>query len=595
MGMIRGTWQAGTHVARYRLPRYLLGGTAWAASHAVPVLSGVALKLVFDRIGAAGGPRTSALGFLGVLIAVNAVQALIFYAAVLLWPAWWQSIATSMRANLLRSVVCAPGPASTRLPGTSGEAIGRLRDDVEDVVWFVDIWVDVAGGVVFTLTAVAIMLAISPLIAIVVVLPLIAVVLAARALTHSIRTAHNELRASGSSVTAFVSDLFSGALALKAAGAEPRAVRRFRERNAARQDAAVRVQVLQNLPSAVSATTVELSNGLVLLLCAPAMRSGRFTLGDLALFMTYSSWLTQLPAWTGRMMARHRQAGVALERLARIDATRTVDGVLAPTPVYLREPPPRPAPPPPAEPFVRLDARGVTARYPSTGRGVRNAGFTVIAGGITVVTGAVGSGKSTLLRAVLGLLPLDGGTVAWNGAIVDDPGSVLVPPRVAYVGQVPRLFSAALDENVCLGWPASETELAHAVDLAQLARDVDAFPAGLATVIGARGGRLSGGQAQRATVARALVRQPQLLVLDDVSSALDFDTEAALWRGIDDAGMTCLAVSHRRAALERAAHIVVLDRGRVTGAGTFDDVRETCAEFRRLLNRPPGEIAEGVA
>jgi ATP-binding cassette, subfamily B, bacterial len=114
------------------------------------------------------------------------------------------------------------------------------------------------------------------------------------------------------------------------------------------------------------------------------------------------------------------------------------------------------------------------------------------------------------------------------------------------------------------------------------------MPDGFETMVGSRGVRLSGGQVQRATAARALVRAPDLLVVDDLSSALDVQTEQRLWDRIADAAgngngpSTLLVVSHRRAALERADQIVVLDRGRVVGAGSLTELLRTCPEMRRL-------------
>jgi ATP-binding cassette subfamily B protein len=224
---------------------------------------------------------------------------------------------------------------------------------------------------------------------------------------------------------------------------------------------------------------------------------------------------------------------------------------------------------------------------------VNRVDVSVRAGELTVITGAVAAGKTTLLRGVLGLMPARSGHIRWNGRDIDDPGTELVPPRCAYVSQVPRLFSASLAENVRLGCDVTAADLLTSLAVAQF--DVMALPHGLDTMVGAHGSQLSGGQAQRATVARAVVRQPDLLVLDDVSSALDFRTETALWEALDEAASTCLVVSHRTAALERAGHIVVLDRGNVAGAGSFDDLLGGCAEFRRLLDAGRDERSEGVA
>src|SRR5690606_19394002 len=135
--------------------------------------------------------------------------------------------------------------------------------------------------------------------------------------------------------------------------------------------------------------------------------------------------------------------------------------------------------------------------------------------------------KTTLLRAILGLVGTDAGTLRWNGVPIAEPSDVMVPPRAAYLPQVPRLFSEPLADTVLLG--TSPDGLDHALWLTCLDEDLATMPAGTATLIGPRGLRLSGGQIQRAGAARALVRRPQLLVIDDLSSALDVDTESRLW------------------------------------------------------------------
>lgn len=172
----------------------------------------------------------------------------------------------------------------------------------------------------------------------------------------------------------------------------------------------------------------------------------------------------------------------------------------------------------------------------------------------------------------------------WNGDPIDDLATFCVPPRVAYTPQVPVLLSDTLRENVLLGWPDEPERLAHAVRRAVLERDVADFPNGLDTLIGVRGMKLSGGQAQRTAAARMFVREPELLVLDDISSALDVETEHILWRRMFDEDMrhTCLVVSHRRAVLERADHILVMENGRLTAKGTLVELLETTEEMQRL-------------
>jgi ATP-binding cassette subfamily B protein len=230
----------------------------------------------------------------------------------------------------------------------------------------------------------------------------------------------------------------------------------------------------------------------------------------------------------------------------------------------------------------------LSALHSGSGRGVDGADLVLDPGTFTVVTGAVGAGKTTLVRAILGLLPRQGGTLAWKGEPIDDPGRYLVPPRAAYAGQVPRLFSATVRENVLLGWPGDGGVLETAVHLAALEDDLAAMPDGIDTLVGPRGVRLSGGQVQRATAARALVRGPELLVVDDLSSALDVETEDLLWARLASAAGTgagagtLLVVSHRAAALRRADQVVVLDRGRVVDTGPLRRLLDDCDEMRRL-------------
>ena len=236
--------------------------------------------------------------------------------------------------------------------------------------------------------------------------------------------------------------------------------------------------------------------------------------------------------------------------------------------------------------LCELRATGLAYRDPTTGGGITDVDLLVCAGEFVVITGRVGAGKTTLLRALQGLLPLQASVINWNGVQVDDPATFFVPPRSAYTPQVPRLISSSLRDNLLLGLETDEATIAQALHLAVFERDLAAMPNGLATLVGAKGVRLSGGQRLRAAAARMLVCRPDLLIVDDLSSALDVETERWLWERLRQATNrrppTVLAVSHRPVVRQRTDRIIVLDDGQIVACGRLTELLQTSPILRQI-------------
>jgi len=558
-------WSLAWRVSQHRARETWLGWSLFIVFFSMPAATGYLLGRGYDAL--ADGDTTATMWWAGGVAVSETVRMVAVHHGALIWTKAWIHMQSLLRANMLAAQMASGGPEAGQPVGSAGAAITHFRDDAEDVANFVDGVVDVSGGLVFTVIAGFVLGSADPSAAAILVVPLLGVAVGTRVLDTRIKEYRAADRAATAHVTGLLGDVMAAATTVKVNDATEPVLRRLQTLVDRRRRTAVRDRVLEEGVQAFSQGAADVGLGLVLLVSAGAIASGSFALGELALFTAYLGWLSFLPRMVGRLLARRKQAGVAFDRMRRLVADESADNtvrrrVLPIDPADHRSRPPvvRPA----RVPLERFDVSGLTVTYGDR-VAVDDVGFTVGRGEFVVITGPVGAGKSTLLRSLLGLErnASVSGSIRWNGVEIDDRAAFMIPPNAAFLSQVPQLISDTVADNVGLG-PVTVDELAAALRIAAITDDIVAMPAGVDTMIGPRGLRLSGGQRQRLATARALVHVPELVVLDDLSSALDVETELHLWENLATTGMTVIAVSHRAVAFERADQVLRLEAGRLT-------------------------------
>ncbi|MFF0574805.1 ABC transporter ATP-binding protein [Streptosporangium saharense] len=506
----------------------------------------VSLPLSIQRAlddGLVAGNRTALLTWTGVIAGTGLFAWVTQHAGQHLNYMAGAKIVNRLRARLSDHLLS----LDTRTAGAFGRGDLQARNSHDvDLVW---IWVGGTVAVphlVIGLGAAVVAVAVlDPLLALLCVAAMAVVLVTNVVFGRALATRSAALSAAHGERADLVDELVSGGLTVRGSGGETALLREHHARSAEVSGRALDLIRVGANWSASSSFVPLLAIGAGIGLAAPAVLAGTMTVGGLTAFAT---WMLMLTATSTTLSVRMSQRAQAVEAATRIAE------VLATTPGDTRTGTTVPEHGP-------VELSGVTVAH--EGRTLLGPlDLTVEPGEFAVVTGPVAGGKSTLLRLLVRLQEPDAGRVTYGGVDLRDLDADALRGRIGLVPQRPVLVSGTVADNLTLGLsdPPGRTALRRVCRAAAILDEIDALPDGLDTVVGEGGATLSGGQRRRLALARALLRHPDVLLLDDVTSAVDEPTEERMLAGIRELlpHATILAVSHRPAVLRTATRIIPL-------------------------------------
>ncbi|MEK6273112.1 MAG: ABC transporter ATP-binding protein [Actinomycetota bacterium] len=457
----------------------------------------------------------------------------------------------------------------------TGQLMSRATVDLQSIRFFLGYGlIFLTQNALTLLLAGAVMFAIKPWLAALALLPVPFVVLTAARFNRLSRPAVQEVQQRIAELTAEAEESVSGIRIVKAFAREQHMLGRFRGSVARVFDQNVYSTRLRAFYSPMLGFIPSLGLAVVLLIGGRQVITGGMTLGEFTAFYTYLVILVGPMRMLGMTLGMAQRAVASGNRMFEI-LDRS----------------PRIASPPDAVPLPRgagrVELHGVTLRYNGSEPALTDVNLEVEAGRTIALVGPTGSGKTSLVALIARLYDPSEGEVVVDGADVRSVDVRSLRRAIAFVADDSFLFSASVSENIAYARPdASREEVEQAARRAQAHGFIERLPEGYDTLVGERGLTLSGGQRQRIAIARALVADPRILILDDATSSVDATTEAEIKRGLAEAmeGRTTLVVAHRLSTISLADEIVVMDGGRIVDQGTHDE----------LLDRSPlyAEIAE---
>ncbi|PCI39709.1 MAG: multidrug ABC transporter ATP-binding protein [Elusimicrobia bacterium] len=487
-----------------------------------------------------------------------------------------RSIEYDIRSALYRKLLSLPPSFFDR--SATGDLESRVINDVEGIrmVCGIAIMLSLSSGLMTVLSLVA-MFSIDATLASLSIVPLGLISLFTSLLTKRIYQESEIVQKRLAEMTTVAQENFTGVRVVRAFVQEETEVDKFRAAARAYVNANLKLSLTRGATWGMMTLLIEAGVGVVLLVGGLGILNGRLTLGEFTAFTAYQFMLSWPVIAMGWVITLIQRGAACIDRISLIleEPEEEVLGSAS-----------RNTPPKKGEIVIKnLTFRYTKDRLPA----LKDLSLTIRAGERVAIVGRTGAGKSTLLQLLLGHYRPDNGTIFLDDHDVNDYTRRALREEIGIVPQDAFLFSDSLAANIKFGAKSevSSDALDRAVESSRLAADLTQFPQGLEQIVGERGITLSGGQKQRTAIARAFIREPRILLLDDALASVDVHTENEILERLDEHlnGRSCLIVTHRFSIVSKVDRILVLDEGKLVEEGRHDDLVNAGGLYAQLVKR----------
>lgn len=488
---------------------------------------------------------------------------------------------TTLRGNILKDLFRKPGAETTNK--TTGEILNSFKEDVEQIEEYIQsYYIEFASTAVFSIIAIIILARINYMMLLCSFSPLVVIILLVKRAGKGITKYRSLNRSSTGKVSATIGEIFTNIQAVKLSGSEETMIKYFKRVNKERSQYAIIDNLFSQFLSVIYSNVVNIGTGFVLIAVAIFFNNGQFDLSEFTIFIYYMSFISMSIEYFGTAFINQKRAIVALNNISGISIRIEIDSIgenaIEPTQECENQ---RCSKETKAE-FKKLSIKNLGFTYSGSDNGITNINLDILPNSITVITGRIGSGKTTLVRTMIGLLKGDNGEIYWNNEIIDAQ-ELLDSGKISYCPQVPHFFSATIKDNIELGKNHDNTNTISAIYDAALEEDIESFTHGMEETIGSNGVKTSGGQQKRISLARMLIRNSEVYIIDDISSSLDTKTSHLIWdRLFSKKNKTYIIVSNRREELKKASTVILLKNGRIEAQGSLETLLKDSDEMKLI-------------